>query len=44
MLVAIFWQRLPIQIVVADSVADSKTKVRIGNRLADSKKKNVIIV
>ena len=27
MLVAIFKQRLPIQIVVADSVANSKTKV-----------------
>ena len=28
MLVAIFWQHLPIQIVVADSVGDSKAKVR----------------
>ena len=31
MLVAIYWQQLPIQIVVADSVADSKTTVRIGD-------------
>ena len=27
MLVAIFWQRLPIQIVVADWVADSRTVI-----------------
>ena len=33
MLVAIFWQHLPIQIVVAASVGDSKAKVRTGNRL-----------
>ena len=29
MLVDIFWQKLPIQIVVADSVANSKTKIRV---------------
>ena len=32
MLAAIFWPQLPIQIVVTDSVADSKIQVRIGNR------------
>ena len=47
MLVAILWQRLPIQIVFADSVADSKTQVRIGNRqlhvVADSKRTVIIV-
>ena len=32
MAAAIFWQRFPIKIVVADSVADSITKIRIDNR------------
>ena len=32
MTVSMFWQQLPIQIVVADSVADSKTKVRTGKQ------------
>ena len=47
MLAAIFKQRLPIQIVVTDSVANSKTKVRISNRqlVACCRfKKTVIIV
>ena len=45
MLVAILWQRLPIQIVFAYSVADSKTQVRIGNRqlVADSKGTVIIV-
>ena len=31
MIVAMFWKQLPVQIAVADSVATSQTKVRIGN-------------
>ena len=42
MLAAIFWKQLPIQIVVADSVADSKTQVWIGSQLPI--RKSVIIV
>ena len=45
-MIVMFRKQLPIQIVVADSVADSKIQVRIGNRqlvsVADSK--SVIIV
>ena len=47
MIVAMFWKQLPIQIAVADSVADSKIQVRIGNRqlVAGCRfEKNVIIV
>ena len=42
MLVAIFWQQLSIQIVVADSVADSKTKVQTGNQQLAAEK--VVII
>ena len=44
--VAIFWQQLPIQIVVADSVAGSKTKVQARNYLpvADSKRQLLLIL
>ena len=48
MLVAIFWQQLPIQIVVSDSVADSipKSKPAYSNLLpdADSKRQLLLIL
>ena len=46
MLVAIFWQQLSIQIVVADSVADSKTKVRTGKQqlVAGCRFEKVVII
>ena len=51
MIVAMFWKQLPIQIAAADSVADSKIQVRIGNRqlvagcrFKKKQQKNVIIV